>query len=426
MLAVLLLVFGITACGSGSSSSDGKTLTYWASNQASSLDADRQILQPELAKFEQQTGIHVNLEVISWPDLLNRILAATTSGEGPDVVNIGNTWSASLQATGALQPFDDATLAKVGGKDKFLASSMAATGAPGQPPAAVPLYGLAYGLFYNKKLFADAGVAPPKTWQDLVAVAHRLTDPGKGQWGVGLEGASYTEGAHFAFMFGRQHGAQLFVNGEPGFDTPQMVAGVSQYVDLLTGGVVNPSDAEHENDTEMLRDFAAGKSAMIMVQNYATAALKTDGMDESQYGVVPIPVPDPLPAGGAKVSSHVAGIDIAAFANSKNPDGALKLIDFMTGVDEQKVLNGKLGSLPVVTQAYQDPQFQTPLIATFRGVLADAAESMPMIAQESQFETLIGTSVKELLAQAAGGTKIDAAAVQAKLTAANEQMRTGG
>ncbi|MBM7488853.1 hypothetical protein JOD64_000075 [Micromonospora luteifusca] len=34
------------------------------------------------------------------------------------MVNIGNTWSASLQATGALVQFDDATLKAVGGKDR--------------------------------------------------------------------------------------------------------------------------------------------------------------------------------------------------------------------------------------------------------------------------------------------------------------------
>lgn len=40
-----------------------------------------------------------------WSDLLNRILAAATSGQGPDVLNIGNTWSSSLQATGPLLPW---------------------------------------------------------------------------------------------------------------------------------------------------------------------------------------------------------------------------------------------------------------------------------------------------------------------------------
>jgi multiple sugar transport system substrate-binding protein len=426
LVAALLLVVGFSAgCGSGSSGSS-TTLTYWASNQSTSLDSDKQILQPELDKFQQQTGIHVNVEVIPWPDLLNRILAATTSGQGPDVLNIGNTWSASLQATGALVKFDDATLAKVGGRDKFIATSMAATGAPGQPPAAVPLYGLAYGLFYNKKLFSDAGLTPPTTWQQLLDDARKLTDPAKGQWGIGIEGASYTEGSHFAFIFGRQNGGQPFAGNQAQFDSPQMVAGVKQYVDLISQGLANPSDAEHLNDVDMDAEFSSGKAAMIMQQNNATATLKSQGMSDSEYGVVPIPSIEPVPAGGAPLASHVAGIDITAFADSSNLDGALKFINFMTSPDEQKILNGKFGALPVVQDAYSDPQFSTPMISSFREVLANRSEPMPEIAQESQFETLIGTAVKDLLAQAASGQKVDDAAIKAKLTTANQQMRTGG
>ncbi|MFC7640363.1 extracellular solute-binding protein [Streptosporangium lutulentum] len=138
------LSLSAAACGgddTGSGGSTGaaapKTLTYWASNQGTSLENDKQVLQPELDKFEKQTGIKVNVEVVPWADLLNRILAATTSGKGPDVLNIGNTWSASLQATGAFVPFDDKLMAEVGGKERFLGPSLAATGVAGQPPTAL-------------------------------------------------------------------------------------------------------------------------------------------------------------------------------------------------------------------------------------------------------------------------------------------------
>lgn len=94
------LLTAVTACGGGSSTGGGsndspKTLTYWASNQGASIEVDKKVLQPELDKFKKQTGIEVKLEVVPWSDLLNRILTATTSGQGPDVLNIGNTWSAS-------------------------------------------------------------------------------------------------------------------------------------------------------------------------------------------------------------------------------------------------------------------------------------------------------------------------------------------
>src|SRR4029079_19646194 len=44
-------------------------------------------------------------------------------------------------------------------------------------------------IVYNKKLFADAGVAPPSptwTWDDFRAAAAKLTDPSKGQYGWAL------------------------------------------------------------------------------------------------------------------------------------------------------------------------------------------------------------------------------------------------
>lgn len=428
LAASVMLAAGLSACGSGGGDdSSPKTLTYWASNQGRSIQQDQQVLGPELKKFEAKTGIKVKLEVIGWPDLLNRILAAASSGQGPDVVNIGNTWSASLQATGAFQSFDDATIAKVGGRAKFIPSTLTSTGAPGKPPAFVPLYGLAYGLFYNKKLFAGAGLKPPQTWQDLVADARKLTVPAKKQYGVGIEGASYTEGAHFAFMFGAQNGARLFQGNQPGFDSPQMVAGVKQYVNLLAGDkVVNPSDAEVLNDADMLKEFATGKSAMMMIQSYAPTGLKENGMKAGDFGVVPIPAPSPLPPGGRKVSSHVAGINIGMFKNTKNKTGALKLIDFLTSPDEQKILNGVLGDLPVVPQAYDDPKFQTPEIKTFKDILANSAETLPMIPQEAQFETLVGNTVKQLLADAAAGKPIDDQTIQRQLAAANKKMQSGG
>ena len=160
----MLASAGAVACGNSSGSAGDKTITYWASNQSTSLDADQQILKPEIDKFTKQTGVQVKVEVVPSTDLLNRILTATTSGKGPDVVNIGNTWSASLQATGAFAAWDPTMLAKVGGESRFLPTALQSTGAAGQAPAALPLYASAYELYYNKKLFKAAGISsPPKT-----------------------------------------------------------------------------------------------------------------------------------------------------------------------------------------------------------------------------------------------------------------------
>lgn len=416
---------GLAACSSGNGS-DSKTLTYWASNQGTSIQNDKDVLRPELDKFTKKTGIKVKLQVIGWNDLLNRILSATTSGQGPDVVNIGNTWSASLQATGAFVEFDKNNMDKIGGRDKFLATSMSSTGAKGKTPTSVPLYGLSYGLFYNKKQFSAAGIdTPPSTWSELVADAKKLT--GNGKYGLTLAGASYTENAHFAFMFGKQQGGEYFDPQQKAtFNTPANVKGVKQYVDLLSSDkVATPSSAEHATTTDAISDFTSGKAAMIMGQNNTAAGIEAGGMTSDDYGVAPIPILSPLPPGGKAINSHVAGINIAAFKD-KNESGALKFIKFMTSKQEQVTLNKKFGALPVTHEASSDPAFQTPQNKVFVDVLAKTAAPMPMIPNESQFETTVGNAMKDLMAQAATGKAVSTADVKKALTDAQQKMQSGG
>ncbi len=47
---------------------------------------------------------------------------------------------------------------------------------------------------------------------------------------------------------------------------------------------------------------------------------------------------------------------------------------------------------------------------------------MPQVAKESQFETVVGTAVKNLFADAASGKPVSAATVKAQLSSAQQQM----
>jgi multiple sugar transport system substrate-binding protein len=423
-LAAGLLLAAAAACGGGTSSGGGngspKTLTYWASNQGADIAADQRVLKPELAKFEKQTGIEVKLEVVPWTDLLNRILAATTSGQGPDVLNIGNTWSASLQATGGLLPFDAKTMAEVGGAQRFVPAALASAGAKGKDPAAVPLYSTAYGLYYNKKMFADAKLDPPKTWQEMVDDGHKLTKGGV--HGIAIEGASIPENVHAAFNIGQMYGADFFTpDGKPQFATPQAVAAIRSYLDLLgTEKIAAPGNAEYSAN-QSINDFATHKAAMLMWQT-TTSGFTNLGMKPGEWGVVPIPAPSPAPPGGRPITSMVGGINLAVFKNTGNRDGALKFVKFMTGDDEQKILNKAYGSLPPVTAAQNDPAFDTPDTRVFKDILASHAAPLPQVPAESQFETAVGTAMKELFADAAAGRPVTDDKIKSKLEAAQQQM----
>ncbi|PRX96797.1 extracellular solute-binding protein [Allonocardiopsis opalescens] len=421
------LLAAVSGCGGGTSEEEGQTLTYWATNQGTSLENDAEVLQPALDRFEEETGITVELEVIPWADILNRILAATTSGEGPDVLNIGNTWSASLQATGAFVPFDAETLEAIDGTGRFVESSLASTGAPGQDPTSVPLYGMSYGLFYNRAMFEEAGIEePPATWEELIEVGQEIT--GDGRWGFTLEGAAYTDNAHQAFIMGEQHGAVPFnEDGTANFATPQQVAALQQYLDLMgEHGIVNPSNAEFSNGTQAVTEFAQGNAAMMIRQAGTMRALEEQGMTTEDYGVAPVPLPDPLPEGGRPITSMVAGINISVFNNSDNPEGALEFVRFMTSAQTQIELNSAYGTLPVVTDAADDPAFQTEQLAVFQETLLEYSAPMPQVPEESQYETLIGTAMAELFAQIASGEEVTEADIEAQLSAANEQLTVGG
>ncbi|MER5739692.1 MULTISPECIES: sugar ABC transporter substrate-binding protein [unclassified Streptomyces] len=419
----LSLVLTATACGGGE---DGggqatKTLTYWASNQGSSLEVDKKVLQPELDEFERRTGIKVKLEVVPWSDLLNRILTATTSGQGPDVLNIGNTWSASLQATGALLPWDAKNFEAIGGKDRFVDSALGSTGAPGKDPAAVPLYSMAYALYYNKQMFKDAGIAePPTTWDEVIAAGKKLTEDGKS--GIGVEGSNLSNNIHQVFVLGKQHGADFFTaDGKPDFTSDGAVAAVKQYVDLMaTHKIVAPGNAEYAQN-QSLSDFAKDKTGMVLWQT-PSQTFASQGMSEEEWGVVPAPVPSGKPGTGTSVNSMVAGINMAVFKNTKNLDGALKFVKFMTSDEEQTALNKTYGSVPPVKAAQKDPAFSGPSLAVIRDTLASSAAALPQVPEESQFETVVGTAVKELFADAAAGRPVTTESVKAKLDKAQQQM----
>ncbi|MFD8570295.1 ABC transporter substrate-binding protein [Streptomyces sp. NPDC057694] len=420
------LALAATACGGGSSTGGGsndspKTLTYWASNQGASIQVDKKVLQPELDKFEKQTGIKVKLEVVPWSDLLNRIMAATTSGQGPDVLNIGNTWSASLQATGALLPWDAKQFDKIGGKDRFVASALGSAGPEGKDPAAVPLYSMSYALYYNKKMFKDAGISkPPTTWDEVVADGKKISKNGK--WGLGAEGSNLSNNIHQIFVMAKQRGTDWFTaDGKPDFTSDGAVAAVKQYVDLMAKDkIIAPGNAEYAQN-QSLSDFSKGKTAMVLWQA-AASTFKSQGMSEDDYGVVPAPVPSGTPGTGNQVNSMVAGINIAVFKNTKNVEGASKFVKFMTSDAESKLLNKTYGSIPPVKAAQEDPAFETSTTGVLKDTLAKSAAPLPQVAEESQFETAVGTAVKELFADAANGKAVTTESVKAALTKAQQSM----
>lgn len=421
----VLLLAACTGGGDGgdSASSGGDvTLTYWASNQGTSLDDDKAVLTPVLEDFTEQTGIDVDLEVISWSDLQTRIQTAVTSGQAPDVVNIGNTWAVSLQATGAFMPMDDAAMEAIGGADKFVEAALETGGAPGTDPTSVPLYGLAYGLYYNKAMFQAAGLQPPTTWEEMVSAAQALTDPATGVYGMALAAGSYTENNHFAFINATQNGAELFdEDGNPTFTEDGVVDGIVRYLDLMQAeDVVNPANAQYDNATFAVADFATGKAAMILNQNNANATIEANGMAPDAYGVVPFPAPADAES---DVASHVAGINISVFANTDHPDEALQLVEHMTSEDVQTTLGKPFSTLPVLKDATAAFTDDPELAETFTQIYNERSAPLPLVPAEDQFETTVGQAMNRMFATIATGGTVTPDDVREAMQTAQDQVQ---
>ncbi len=322
-------------------------------------------------------------------------------------------------------PFGDKEFKAIGGKDKFVDASLKTGGAEGKDPTSIPYLGLAYGLYYNKKMFADAGLKPPTTWEELVSAAQKLTNPDKGVYGMAMEGGSYTEGVHFAFIFGQQQGADPFdSSGKPDFTSDGMIKGVKQYVDLMGANkVVNPSAAQYKNGPEAPGDFAKGKAAMLMSQNNADNTLQADGMKSSDYGVVAIPAP----AGAAQdTASFVAGINLSIFKNTKNEDGALKFVKFMTSNSTQETLDKPFTTLPVIKGGTVNFTDNPAEAKVFQDVLETKAVPLPLVPAEAAYETNVGNAVNALIAQAATGKSVSDSDIKAALQEAQDKMASSG
>ena len=428
----VVLLLAVSACGSSDQGSQSDTITYWATNEGASVSADEEFLNKVVKDFEEQNDVTVEVKVVPWGDLYKNIITATTSGEGPDVLNIGNTWSAALQATGAFIPFDEGTMEEIGGRDKFADAPMRSTGAEGEPPASVPLYSVPDGaFFYNKAMFEEAGIQPPETWDEFIQAAEQLTSDTDGdgnidQWGIAIAGGSSIDAVHRVFVFSRQQGGQFFnEQGEPTFNSPENVDAVKQYVDWLAQYKITAPAMANYVSPENVASFANGDAAMITGPVNQIANIESRGMEDSEFGVVISPVPEPLPEGGEPIRGYVSGSNISVFKNTQNRDAALQFVDFMTSKEQQLKLTQEFGNFPVIKSALDNPAYQGPKLDVFRETLQKSAP-MPQVPGEGEMATFVGEAVVRLFEVAATTGSVSEQQVEDELNEAQRKMEAGG
>lgn len=373
--------------------------------------------------FTKQTGIRVNVESTPWSTYLTKITTAITSGRGPDVLEIGNTWAATFARTGGFVSWTPAMFRAVGGRRKFLGTSMEVTGAPHKAPISVPFLGQTWLLEYNKQLFKRAHIsAPPKTWNAFYLDAKKLSDPKKNLYGLAAPIGAPTADETWDWIMFRQEGGNYYTNGRPNLTSRQDVNTLSTFVKwVYPDRIINPALVADSTGTLSTTEFERGQAGMLLTQNPQQAI-----SDPKKYGIGLIPLPPAIPAGGAPVMSHVAGENLAIFKNSKHLTEDVAFIKFLTSPKEQEVVNKNMYELPVTHQGLLTPYFQTPAEKIFGEILDKYARPMPTEASTAEVQNSIGSATLSLLRQDISSHGISVAKVRAALSAAEQSVLASG
>lgn len=262
-IATLALATSIAACSGGSSSSasshGGKvTLTYgiWDKNQ---LPAAQKIIA---AFHKTHPKISVKVAVTPTPTYWTKLQTSVTSGTAPDVfwMNLSNL---QLYASGkALLPLTKQIKdAKIDMSQfaKAIADGYQYQGQKWCMPKDVD----SVGLWYNKKLFQDAGVSLPTanwTWQDVITAATKITKHGGGVYGIAADDSDQVNYYNTIWQAG---GQIISPNGKKsGYDSPAAIKGIQFWTNLINKDHASPS-LKQMTDTPAEQMFESGKVAMF-------------------------------------------------------------------------------------------------------------------------------------------------------------------
>ncbi|ASJ14288.1 ABC transporter substrate-binding protein [Thermococcus radiotolerans] len=307
---------------------------------------------------EQNPNIGIKYEVITQMFHEN-ILASYGAGVAPDVFYVDSAWAPIFIDKGALYPISD--LADQSFIDQFYPFLLEPFMKDGK------LYGLPkdwsmLALFYNKKLFEQAGLTrPPETWEELEEYAKIIADK-TGKPGLAIYLGGFNRYVPVAVSNGAPKPWFEKPEDASWFDNPVVKETLTWYIDLyrkgkierenqgLTPYVVQPSDV----GAGWLGDaFGQQEVGMVISGNWMIPFL-ADQFPDFKYGedwdIAPVP------AGKEGRVTMVYTVILGINAKTEHPQEAWKFVKFLLGPEGQKELVVKGGqTLPSIKGFENDP-----------------------------------------------------------------------
>jgi multiple sugar transport system substrate-binding protein len=324
-------------------------------------DTTNNVFEPLFAKFAETTGIKVRrYQQMNFNDLHDRL--ATSFGAQDttfDVVMTWAAWSAEFGQAGWLQPLSQSDV-----PEDVNPSSLDAVSWGGQ------LYGLpkfisVQTMFYNKRLFREAGLdpeTPPSSWDEFVAAVEATS--GGGRYGFATDMGN-SDGAYQNFL------KMLLLNGgslygddnQPVFNGPAGIDALERLIDLRDRELLMPSSLQITHSDDLSTSFVNERVAAVFNWpfQYAKATASGSRIPSGDLGNAILP--------GIEVRS--ASIDgsegFAINKFSRNKAAALEWLRFVTSPEVQREIVLQEGWLPVSSSLLQDQEIieALPVVETY-------------------------------------------------------------
>lgn len=326
------LMLALTACGS--SGGEKKTTLK--------LYNDKGAWKPFFTEMGKQSKSKIGLDVnpvgyTDEPTYESFIKASFRTSNKPDLF----TWHVGPQLNEIVkagQVADTSDIWKKGVADGDLTKQIEKYYTVDGKQYCVPLNVSYWVMYYNKKVFADAGVQPPASWADLMATAGKLKAKGVTPF--------YQTSILFSFVWFQQlligSDPELYnklATGKAKYTDPGVVAVMKQWKDMIDKGYMSdPGDK-----TEPAALLKSGKAAMIPDGTWFNTSLTQAGLKSgTDYGTFVIPNVNPSLK---DTSMAFESGPLCSLKKAPDPDANKKFSQWWVGKDAQTTWSTSRGDV---------------------------------------------------------------------------------
>ena len=342
-----------------------------------------------VTRFEADNpNITVEVEVVSWNDIDQKLKTMVQTGDLPDIGNLN--YFSSFAADDLLYTAEELVPADVLADmvPTFIENSKYDGVA-----YAVPDLASARLFFYNKDIFEEAGVteADIATWDGLVEAAKKIKAAVPDVVPIALPLGPEEAQAEFMIWANSNDGG-VYSNGEWTIESEKNVETMEFLADLVAQGLTNPSPATFDRTSGAFALFSEGKAAMLNGAIFLPGVLEDNG-STINYGFTN------FPTNRADGKSITLGVQDYFFGFKKdgNKDAVQKFMSFMFQPDNYAgFLEAAGGFLPATVsagEAMSSDEALAPYIAVLPNAVFYPGSEASWPAVQGEMQQTIGTAV---------------------------------